>query len=82
MKSEFKSKDQFSFDLSYKMHNNVKTLWIWDTLPQKGLKSDEQTWLNEGDAVENVHRLTLGNLICNKYYQIGLNCQFTKLPKY
>ena len=60
------------------MHNNVKTLWIWDTLPQKGLKSDEQTWLNEGDAVENVHRLTLGNLISNKYYQIGLNCQFAR----
>ena len=76
MKSEIKSKDQFSFDLSFKMHNNAKTLWLWDTLPQKGLKSEEQTWLNEGDAVENVHRLTLGNLLSNKYYQIVLsvNC--------
>ena len=76
MKSEIESIDQFSFDLSFKMHNNVKTLWLWDTLPQKGLKSEEQTWLNEGDAVENVHRLTLGNLLSNKYYQIVLsvNC--------
>ena len=37
-----------------------RTLWLWDTLPQKGLKSEEQTWLKEGDAVENVHRLNLG----------------------
>ena len=58
------------------MHNNAKTLWLWDTLPQKGLKSEEQTWLNEGDAVENVHRLTLGNLLSNKYYQIVLSGQF------
>ena len=38
-----------------------RTLWIWDTLPQKGIKSEDQTWINEGDAVENVHRLTIGN---------------------
>lgn len=38
-----------------------RTLWLWDTLPQKGLKSEEQTWLKEGDAVENVHRLNLAN---------------------
>lgn len=42
------------------MSSNAKTLWLWDTLPQKGLKSEEQTWLKEGDAVENVHRLSLG----------------------
>jgi len=36
-----------------------RTLWIWDTLPQKGIKSEDQTWINEGDAVENVHRLTI-----------------------
>jgi hypothetical protein len=38
-----------------------RTLWIWDTLPKKGLLPDDQKWLNEGDAVENVHRLNLGN---------------------
>ena len=38
-----------------------RTLWIWDTLPQKGIKTEDQTWINEGDAVENVHRLTIGN---------------------
>jgi len=38
-----------------------RTLWVWDTLPQKGLKPDDQSWLKEGDAVENVHRLKLAN---------------------
>lgn len=38
-----------------------RTLWIWDTLPKKGLLPDDQKWLNEGDAVENVHRLNLAN---------------------
>lgn len=28
-------------------------------MPQKGIKSEDQTWINEGDAVENVHRLTI-----------------------
>ena len=40
-----------------------RTLWIWDTLPKKGILPDEQPWLKEGDAVENVHRLNLGNEI-------------------
>ena len=44
------------------MSGNARTLWLWDTLPQKGLKSEEQTWLKEGDAVENVHRLSLGKI--------------------
>ena len=39
-----------------------RTLWVWDTLPQKGLNPDDQSWLREGDAVENVHRLKLGNI--------------------
>ena len=40
--------------------NHVRTLWLWDTLPKKGLNEKDQTWLNKGDAVENVHRLKLG----------------------
>jgi len=43
------------------MDSNVKTLWVWDTLPQKTITSEEQTWLKEGDAVENAHRLKLAN---------------------
>ena len=46
------------------MDNSPKTLWVWDTLPQKELKSEEQTWLKAGDAVENVHRLKLGKIMC------------------
>ena len=53
--------------LSCKMNANGtkshgRTLWVWDTLPQKGLNPDDQSWLREGDAVENVHRLKLGNI--------------------
>ena len=49
------------------MNKEVKTLWLWDTLPKKDLKSEEQTWLKEGDAVENVDRLALGIIIDNNY---------------
>ena len=50
------------------MSGNTKTLWLWDTLPQKGLTAEEQTWLKEGDSVENVHLLNLGKNI-NPFYQ-------------
>ena len=46
------------------MDNSPKTLWVWDTLPQKELKSEKQTWLKAGDAVENAHRLKLGKIMC------------------
>lgn len=36
-----------------------RTLWVWDRLP-KGMTADNQSWLREGDAVENVHRLHMG----------------------
>ena len=54
------------------MDCNVKTLWIWDTLPQKTIKSEEQTWLKEGDAVENAHRLKLGKIMCILIYHFGI----------
>jgi len=37
-----------------------RTLWLWSTLPKKPLVVEDQTWRNEGDAVENVHRLQMG----------------------
>ena len=49
------------------MNKEVKTLWLWDTLPKEVLKSEEQTWLKEGDAVENVDRLALGRIVDNSY---------------
>ena len=57
-KSDCKTFDVISLSIKRSMG---RTLWIWDTLPQKGIKSEDQTWINEGDAVENVHRLTIGN---------------------
>lgn len=38
-----------------------RTLWLWNSLPKKGIKAEDQTWKKEGDAVENVHRLKLAN---------------------
>ena len=38
-----------------------RTLWLWNSLPKKGIKAEDQTWKKEGDAVENVHRLNLAN---------------------
>ena len=65
------------------MNEEVKTLWLWDTLPEKVVKSEEQTWLKEGDAVENVDRLALGIIVDNNHksscktwitnYQLELN---------
>ena len=52
------------------MDNNVRTLWVWDTLPQKSLKSEDQTWLKEGDAVENTQRLRLGKIMYFIKYQL------------
>ena len=55
------------------MSGNTKTLWLWDTLPKKGLAAEEQTWLKEGDSVENVHRLNLGKIINPSYQQSTLD---------
>lgn len=49
------------------MNKEVKTLWLWDTLPKEVLKSEELTWLKEGDAVENVDHLALGIIVDNSY---------------
>ena len=49
------------------MNKEVQTLWLWDTLPKEVLKSEEQTLLNEGDAVENVDRLALGIIVDYSY---------------
>ena len=54
------------------MSGNTKTLWLWDTLPKKGLTAEEQTWLKEGDSVENVHRLNLGKIINPSYQESTL----------
>jgi len=48
-------------DVTAAMVPEGRTLWLWNTLPKKGLKAEDQTWKKEGDAVENVHRLKLAN---------------------
>ena len=75
----------------YQLKENMgRTLWIWDTLPQKGIKSEDQTWINEGDAVENVHRLTIGNnyktnnqgkFHPNRCYSLALTLTFSSTSK-
>ena len=39
-----------------------RTLWVWESLPKDlSSQSQDQGWLNDGDALENVHRLSMGN---------------------
>jgi len=54
-----------------------RTLWLWNTLPKKGLKAEEQTWRKDGDAVENVNRLQLANHAKSSF---GRVCSGTHAP--
>lgn len=40
-----------------------RTLWIWSTLPKQPLVAEDQSWRNEGDAVENVHRIQMSEFL-------------------
>ena len=40
-----------------------RTLWLWATLPKNSETSQDQSWIRSGDSVENVQRLSLGNVI-------------------
>jgi len=37
-----------------------RKLWIWSTLPKNLEENPDKSWLNQGDAVENVQRLSMG----------------------
>jgi len=37
-----------------------RALWVWEHLPKNLEDSSDKSWLNEGDAVENVNRLKIG----------------------
>lgn len=37
-----------------------RALWIWEHLPKNLEETNDKSWLNEGDAVENVNRLKIG----------------------
>lgn len=39
-----------------------KSLWIWEHLPQTLEENADKSWLNEGDAVENVHRIEMSKV--------------------
>ena len=39
-----------------------RTLWTWEHLPKNNEENADTSWLNEGDAVENVNRLKIGKL--------------------
>ena len=40
-----------------------RALWIWEHLPKNLEETNDKSWLNEGDAVENVNRLKIGKMI-------------------
>ena len=43
-----------------------RTLWLWSTLPKQPLVAEDQTWRQEGDAVENVHRIQMSKFFCRQ----------------
>ena len=52
-----------------------KTLWVWEHLPKNLAEVPDNSWLKEGDAVENLHRLEMskylflvakGKLLCTR----------------
>ena len=43
-----------------KMSLEGRNLWVWEHLPKNAEDSLDKSWLNEGDAVENIHRLKIG----------------------
>ena len=47
-----------------------RTLWVWQSLPKVLEETPDRSWLKEGDAVENVQRLTMGKsyIIANIIY--------------
>ena len=40
-----------------------RALWIWEHLPKNLEETNDKSWLNEGDAVENVNRLKIGKMV-------------------
>lgn len=58
------NQSKFTFPMisepSRRKMSSERTLWLWSTLPKKPLVVEDQTWRQEGDAVENVHRLQMG----------------------
>lgn len=51
-----------------------KTLWIWEHLPKN--VEDNKSWLKEGDAVENVHRLQMSGHQPGSFAQINSGARF------
>jgi len=41
--------------------SSERTLWLWSTLPAKPIADEDQSWRQEGDAVENVNRVHMGS---------------------
>ena len=60
-------KNKYSF-VHFELEFNIwemadRTLWLWATLPKNSETSQDQSWIRSGDSVENVQRLSLGNVI-------------------
>jgi len=54
----------------------AKTLWIWESLPKKIEENADKSWLGEGDAVENVHRLEMGGHQPGTFANINSGARF------
>jgi len=55
---------------------SARALWIWEHLPKNLEDSNDKSWLNEGDAVENVNRLKIGGHRPGSFAMVNSGVQF------
>lgn len=55
-----------------------RALWIWEHLPKNLEETNDKSWLNEGDAVENVNRLKIGGHQPGSFAAVNLVFDFHK----
>ena len=47
-----------------------RSLWLWEHLPKNIGDKPDQSWLKEGDAVENINRLEMGKYCWTFYFMM------------
>ena len=53
-----------------------RTLWTWAHLPTNVEDNMDKSWLHEGDAVENVHRLKISGHQPGSFIKINSGARF------
>jgi len=53
-----------------------RSLWLWEHLPKNIGDKPDQSWLKEGDAVENINRLEMGGHQAGSFASINSGSRF------